>query len=495
MHTTPASRRITSTADLCSAVTGCLLLAASLVYLWTDLTYDEAVYLQLARKIVETGLPLRRVYEHFNEFRLFGNSPPLLLYVASASQAIFPGHEIPARLVHFFAFVVPTYLLVWWVSRASFGAWAGCASLLALLTMGSYVRDTTNVLLNIPLGLFAFVALVAFYQASASPLRRRWWLAMLALALALAVWTKYQAVVIAAAILLFVVYAFMTRGYAGLRSMRRPLVVTIASGAIASLALIGFFWLFSGGEGLRTTLAVNANRISPTAMSMRQIAEAVIETARECERTLGAVALLLGACAVWAEDRHRGLLVVLASYVAATIAFNLAVFRLPGAGSSYLDSAVPALAVLVGAGAVRVVQLANTPLARGLLASAALAIQFADSPSADYEFPRPNGSKIAAAFIAAHSGPAEGVLADTTAIEFYTGRPVRAAPFTYPRELVLRSLEGTSGDRITFAVVAEGPMHRNLEAIRPQWDALLAEHFELVPAGAPGLKVYQRRVR
>jgi hypothetical protein len=30
--------------------------------------------------MAETGLPMRRSYEAFSEFRLFGNSPPLVLY-------------------------------------------------------------------------------------------------------------------------------------------------------------------------------------------------------------------------------------------------------------------------------------------------------------------------------------------------------------------------------------------------------------------------------
>jgi len=469
--------------------------AASLAYLWTDLTYDEAVYLTLARTIAEGGLPLRRVYENFSEFRLFGNSPPLLLYIAAISQKLLPGHEVPARLVHFSAFVLPTYILVWWVARSRFGPWAGCASLIALLTTGSYIRDTTNVLLNIPLGLLACLALLAFHEATSSPRHRRSWLVVLALAMVLAVWTKYQSVCVAAAIAAYVGYTVASRGHAGVRSTRLPLSAAVASGGLAVIALIWFFWAFGGREGVTGTLALNANRISPASMSMSQIVEAVIGTARECESTLGGIALLLGAAAIWSESRHRGLVVLLASYVVATIAFNLAVFRLPGAGSSYLDSAVPALALLIGPTAVRFVQLATTPLTRTLLALSAIAIQFADSPSVSYERPRPNGSRVAAAYIAANSPPTAGVLADTLAIEFYTGRPVRPPPFTYPRELVLRSLEGRTADDISFVVVDPGTMHRNLDAIRPQWHALLAEHFEPVPAQAPGLIVYRRRTR
>jgi len=128
-----------------------------------------------------------------------------------------------------------------------------------------------------------------------------------------------------------------------------------------------------------------------------------------------------------------------------------------------------------------------------LLGSSAIAIQLAGSASSSYQLPRPNGSRVAAAYIAAHSLPTAGVLAETVAIEFYADRPVRVVSFTYPRELVLQSLEGKSGDDISFVVVDANVAIKNLDAIRPQWNTLLAKHFELVPAGAPGLQVYRRR--
>jgi len=113
------------------------------------------------------------------------------------------------------------------------------------------------------------------------------------------------------------------------------------------------------------------------------------------------------------------------------------------------------------------------------------------SPSSTYERPRPNGSRVATAYIAAHSAQA----VETVAIEFYCDRPVRAVSFTFPRELVLRSLEGTSGDDISYVVTDSAAAPENLDAIRQQWDTLMAEHFELVSVGAPGLNVYRRRHR
>jgi hypothetical protein len=490
-----AAKGVLSVADLCSALAGCALITTSLAYLWTDLTYDEAVYLRLARTIAECGLPLRRAYENFSQFRLFANSPPLVLYLASISQRVFPGHDVPARLVHLAVFVVPTYVLVWWAARAKFGAWAACASVVTLLTSGDYMRATAHVVLNIPLGLLACAGLLAFYESSCSPTRQRRWVVAVALTTALAVWTKYQAVCLAVAIVVYVIYTAVRRGSLGVRSVLPPLSAMVISGAIAVVTLVWFFWTFGGSETLTATLTLNGGRITPAAMSMREIARAVIGTARECESTLGGLVLLLAAFAVCVERRHRGLVVLLASFAAATIAFNLTMFRLPGAGFSYLHSAVPALALLVGPGAVHMFELVTTIAARTLLAVAAIVIQIAGSPSSVFDLPRPNGSRVAAAYIAAHSPTTAGVLAETVAIEFYSGHPVQALGNTYPRQIVLSSLEGRNADDISFVVVDATAPPKNLDALRQQWNTLLAEQFELVPAGAPRLHVYRRRAR
>jgi len=486
---------VLSGGDWCAALVGCALITASLAYLYTDLTYDEAVYLRLARTISESGLPLRRAYEDFSQFRLFENSPPLVLYVASVSERLFPGDEVRPRLVHFAAFALPTYAMVWWVARSRFGAWPACASLVALLTNGNYVRNATHVLLNIPLGLLASLGLLAFHESSCSPVRRRRCLVVVALTTVLAVWTKYQAVCTFAAIIAYATYTFAIRRYVELRSVLDPLFTAVLSGGAAAIALIWFFWAFGGRYMLLDTLMRNMNRISSASMSRPEIIQAVFGTARECEGALGGAVLLLGGFAISVEHRHHGLLVLLASYVAATIAFNLILFRLPGAGSSYLDSAVPVLALLSGPAAARMIAFAQRTTTRTLLASAAIAIQLADSPSLAYELPRPNGSRVAAAYIAAHSQPTAGVLAETVAIEFYSGRPVRAVSFTFPKELVLQSLTGTSGDDISFVVIDGTTAPKNFDAIRQQWNTLLAQHFELIPVGAPGLNVYLRRTQ
>ena len=112
-------------ADCCSAAVGTLLVALAVAHAWTDLTYDEAVYLRLARTISETGLPLRRSYGDFSSFELFRNSPPLVLYTAAATQLVAPGLEVPARGFYLAVFIFPTYALAWFLARRNFGSWCG----------------------------------------------------------------------------------------------------------------------------------------------------------------------------------------------------------------------------------------------------------------------------------------------------------------------------------------------------------------------------------
>jgi hypothetical protein len=481
-----------STPDLFSVVIAGAAILIFVAYLWTDLTYDEAVYLRLARTIAESGLPLRRSYEAFNTFQLFGNSPPLVLYLVSLSQRVFPGEEVPARILYFTAFVLPTCGVVWWVARTRFGAWAAVASLTVLLTNVGFLRATSHVLLNVPLGLLACLGLVAFHEASNSVAHRRTNSLVAAMAMLLAVWTKYQAVCLVGAIVLYAGYALAKRGYGGLRPMLRPLTLAVVGAAVGVMALVWYYWAFGGPETMERTFTWNVRRASPSSMSLLDIGGALAATARETESRLGGLVLLLGAFSACVEKRHRGLVVVLASYCALTIVFNLALFRLPGAGAAYLDGAVGALALLAGPAAIHIGRWAETARTRILLAVTAIGIHVAGAPPSVFELPRPNASRVAAAYIAAVSSPSAGVLAETVAIEFYCGHPVRAVSFTYPRQLVLRSLDGSSGD-ITFVAVNSRAVPKNLEPIRNEWDRLLAQHFELVPVGAPGLHVYRRR--
>jgi 4-amino-4-deoxy-L-arabinose transferase-like glycosyltransferase len=357
-HTFGSVSRITRQ-DCWSVATSLALLATTLLYLRTELTFDEAIYLRFARTITQTGLPLWRDNNNFSIQTVFQDSPPLVLYTAAVTQAMFPGNDVPARLLSIAIFVLPTYGITWWITRTRFGPVPAVAVLLAFLTSGIFMRETSHVLLQIPLGLFACMTLVSFDSAVSSLRRRRTWAVLTGLSLGLAVWTKYQAICIAMSIGLYLLYMIMRRR-AEIRSQRLPLIAAVIGALTALAALIVFYWAVGEPETLRATLSLNRNRWTPASMSAGQLARAMIDTGRECVTTIGPALLVLSVIGICFEYRHRRLVLLLASYVVTTIGFNFVVFRLPGAGTAYLIPAMPAFAVLGGLGASYLVTAAAT---------------------------------------------------------------------------------------------------------------------------------------
>ena len=164
--------------DTLAAIVALALIAATITSMRSRMTYDEAVYLSIGREITTTGLPWRVDWDTLQDMQLFETSPPLVMYVGAATQFLLPGQEMPSRIAHVALFVLPTYAVVWWVTRRRFGAWAAVAALLAVLASKEYLAATGHVLLDVPLGLLAVVVLVCFDRATADgdrPERRRMW--------------------------------------------------------------------------------------------------------------------------------------------------------------------------------------------------------------------------------------------------------------------------------------------------------------------------------
>ena len=198
-------RGLITLANRLTAAIAVALIVATVASMRSAMTYDEAVYLSLAREITSSGLPWRFDWDDLRHMALFETSPPLVMYVAAISQFLWPGHEMPSRIVQIGVFVLPTYWLVWWITRRRFGPWAAVAALLALLSSREYLLAVGHVMLDVPLGLLALTVLVCFDRALASsdhPDAQRRWAVLAAAALMLATWTKYQAVCICAAIAL-----------------------------------------------------------------------------------------------------------------------------------------------------------------------------------------------------------------------------------------------------------------------------------------------------
>jgi hypothetical protein len=470
-----------------------LLTLASLAHLHSELTYDEAVYLRLARTTAESGLPLRRSYEDFGSFHLFANSPPLVLYLASLTQVLAPGDERPARLLHLVVFVVPTYVLVWTLGRRRFGPAAGAASLAVLLGSGSFLQSTPHVLMDVPLGLLALLALLGFERGARVGAWRTRWCALAAVAVALAVWTKYQAVCVVAAIVTYTAWRLAAGGRAAVRRLLPPLSSTVGAAVVAVGLLAGYLLIFGGWDTIQAAFRRNLLRADVSGMSAPTIAAGAAEALGRVEQRLGGALLVFAALAVLLQRRHRRWVSLVTGYVAISIIFNLVLFRLPGSGTHYLDSVVPAVALLAGASAGALASHLRSTAVAGAAVVIVLILQVGGAPPGAYVPPRPRGSAAAAAYIAAHSRPTDGVMATTVAVEFYTGRPVRSISFTYPRDLVLRSLDGTSGDHIAFVLLDAADPPKRMQGIADEWTRLLGEHFEPVPLEAGSITVFKRK--
>ncbi|MGE0451435.1 MAG: ArnT family glycosyltransferase [Vicinamibacterales bacterium] len=472
------------------ALAGIALLAVlTASYLSTDLNYDEAVYLTLARKIVDTGLPLRRSFDDFTQFTLFRDSPPLAIYVAAVTQRFFPGDDTPTRLVHAALFVLPTYLLVWLVSWRTYGPLAGLMSVAALLSSGNYVNDTQYVQMDVPLGLFALIALVCFERACVDSARARRWALLAGFALAAASWTKFQSICIPGAVALFTIYAVRTEGASAIKRLALPFAWQVAAGAAGIGALVVYYMAFGTGSDIADSGASNLRRMLVFGLGPVTTFRAMLDACTRCVRWLGPVFVVAAFLPVL-QGRKRDLSIVLAAYVGLTLAFNVIVFNMPGSGSYYLLSAVPAGCVLAGAAASSVAQALTQRHAFAVLGLAAV-VQFLSVPPRIYMPPYVNASRAAAGYIAAADQPQAGVLATTRAIEFYAGNPVSVIRHT-SKDVLLDRLAGTGPDNVGFVVVPRSGSLVGTESFRGEWEQMLRRHFVEADVKVPGFIVYRR---
>ena len=133
-----------------------------------ELNYDESIYLNISRAIGNTGFPFRTAFADDAKQKLFVTSPPLVMAVASATQAIWPSEEIPSRAIHILVFVVPIYVMVWYIARQEYGVSCSCFAIVALMGQLFFLREAAFVRLDVPLSLFSLAALWAYYRAISS---------------------------------------------------------------------------------------------------------------------------------------------------------------------------------------------------------------------------------------------------------------------------------------------------------------------------------------
>lgn len=481
---------------------GLIVTAVWLTYclMHRELDFDEADYLDIARTISRTGVPWITNGSDLQDRALFVTSPPLAMLVAAATQALHPSEEFASRLVHALLFSLPIYFLVWHITWRQYGPLPAVAALLAVLLSPLVLFYGACVRPDSPLTLFSLLSLWCFYQAAQPEGRRGLWSLLAAGALFAAVWAKYQSICVPAAIGLYLGYLWIGGDRAALKRTIRPLVAMGGAGVVALTALYVYFYVvpgpvdtysFGGIWGSYQVLTGESQTWRQAWQSYRWVV------------TLGCFNLgwliLPASLAVLpsrAPSKFTGLLVC---FCLATILFNLRVHTSPGAGAWYLAPMVPAMAILIGRCVAAA--LAETRPARMVAfwaaVGAALLLQLADHPP--WAIPGPgaytNPPRAVGWYIRDHSPEHAGVLADTSAIEFYADRPTSRLQFEEP-DVILDYLAGTSPCLVTHVVLRRYSTARppaNLAGVWEQCRRLLKKHFRLVPLQIDGIQVFERR--
>lgn len=465
-----------------------------------EIDYDEANYLSIAKSIARTGLPYLRGLENIGREEVFITSPPLVMAVAAVSQAHWPGQLWPSRLVQVLVFSWPLYVLVWWISRRLYGPWPACFALAVLLSHAQFLGHASVVRLDVPLGLWSLASLWCFYRALEPGRKGLLWAVGAGLTLAAAVATKFQAVCIPAGIGLFLAALVFQQQWQTLLRALRPMGVQLIFGLLVLGGLYSYLIVLPGPEAPQYGggLTHTTQQLDASGLTSRQILAYYLALPVKAMIYLGwpLWIALLGLLPGRAEGRFAALL---ASYAAAVVLFNVAVAKLCGAGTYYLISLMPALAVLGGRGAAIALEEPPTRgrFVLGGLLLGLLAWQWLADRPWQVPFRIPAGSSIAqvAQFLDQIDPAGDGVLAEDTGVQFFSDRPTTVLQFA-PYEAVQIYLEGRGPYPVSFVVLRAASLAKPDPFLAKHWPTtqkLLKTHFDRLRSPTPNMVIFVRK--
>jgi 4-amino-4-deoxy-L-arabinose transferase-like glycosyltransferase len=176
--------------------------------------WDEAIYAQVAREIIQNGnwVTLSHGYQPYFE------KPPLLMWSIVASYKLFGVNEFSARLPSAIAGILLVYT-TYLCGRTIYGSRTGFLAGLILLSCFGFVYQSRNGTTNIPLTLFVFTGFYAHLRLKQGS--QKWWY------------------------LLFVSFslAFMVKFWAGLVLPAAVFVSILVDGKLRVTLLTRQFWL------------------------------------------------------------------------------------------------------------------------------------------------------------------------------------------------------------------------------------------------------------
>jgi hypothetical protein len=480
-----------------------LLLAAALLAFFSldrEVDFDEAYYLILARSIGRTGLPLVTAMDDLRSRQLFITSPPLVMAVAAVTEALWPGHPFPSRLVHVLVFTLPVYFLVWYIAWREYGPVPACFALVALLGSVNFLAHGCFVRLDVPLATCSLLSLWCVHMAARPGARATRWSLVAGLSLAAAVLAKYQAVCIPVAIGFYLGWLALRRDEPALSRMVRPLAFQVCGGLVALALLYGYFNFTPGsdvaryGGGVAGAMdRIGASAETPISPGLRLMAVGWLGL---IFLGWGFLPAILGLLPGRADGRFAALM---ACYCVAVALFNLGAFRMPGAGGFYLLAMIPPLAILVGRAAAVVLEPSRGPRTAPLVTAIVVLLGCQFYQARPWRVPlaaKPVSRYAQVARYVETTGPAGcGVLADCMAVEYFSDHPTGLMPYmAYP---ALRAyLAGEGSYPVGYVALRQSWLQQPPPALAPHWDevlGLLRREFEPAPAGIDGIVLLARQ--
>lgn len=465
-----------------------------------ELGYDESIYLNIARAISDTGLPLRTMSTSIWHKTVFTTSPPLVTYVASVSVAQTRTDALLARIVHACVFVFPLFIAVTWMSARQYGLTAGAVSAVAFCFSGYFLEGAYRVRLDVPLGLFSLFALWFYAKSIAESAngRRRSVLFALFIACVFAVWTKYQAVVAIASIGFICALGVLTKGE-GARWRHLTSLATVLAASIVAIAALAALYVYADPDVVASQFSRNLSRFSPSNTSLFDSAYSILSVIRGSISNVGGPLVAVAAISFVTGPRPSPFTELLGVFCVATVAFNILSYALPGGGSTYLLPMVPALCVLAGCSARSLLSPRWSPMGPRLLVVLGLLQMAVGFPRPALRFdPKPSDHALVGAFIQRNSEPEQGILAFDCTPEFYSDRPVGLLQYMEP-EVILAALRGEGSCEVEFLVtrqdVSVGPSidpRGTLESVWSDVQSELRSRFTKDNV-AGSLIVYRRR--
>jgi hypothetical protein len=497
-----------------------LLIAVMLAWaVWgasTALWYDESNYLVVAAAIKDVGLPVWFGNPEYPE--LFLDSPPGLLYLIS----LLP-HDIiydPAlvRMAYVAAFVWPGLVALALYLRNDARRWSTLLATTAFLVCtGYFTMELVQVRMDLPLAGLSFVALVIVagierIDLSSGRSRARLpLLLLLAVVSAFALLTKYQAVCLSGALGIW--------GLVALRDRRGPFSVAVAHGAgllAAALVVIGVARGFSGGgDGLLlSNLSGDFGRIfanSGAGFDPIRMGELATRAVAIAALPVGLYAL---ARATAPEATRRDPLLNLSLYLGVVVvAFNIVMYRMPGAANYYMIQGALPLAYVAGKSILILSGSARRAAVRtaiGALLTLVVTFQLgnlslqrwgAGLPALAQGIVQPDQARLVAQELTRTLQPGETVLLDGWQSQ---GREIpywlrRSSHYGYltsmPHDAANAALQREGDGAVAFVVFHGNTAFATLSG--PDWQEtwrLVTEHYDYVQvAGAPDWTICRRK--